>query len=107
MRLRRGCRSEDAAAGVTTTNEFGVGCWRLIERFGVEQDGSLRACDNAKQGRQNECARVGDRLLCEKADLPALMADMLYRLCGGEARCKACTDDLEKAYWRVPNAHAA
>ncbi len=81
---------------------YGVGGYRLIERFGVEQNGALRACDNAKDGRQNECSDVGDRLLCERADLPALMADLLYRLCGGEAQVRACTDDLEKAYWRVP-----
>ena len=95
-------------ASFTTADEldrlYGVGGWRLIERFGVEQNGALRACDNAKSGRQNECSRVGDRLLCERADLPALMADLLYRLCGGEAKVRACTDDLEKAYWRVPNS---
>jgi hypothetical protein len=84
--------------------EFGVGGWRLIERFGVEQNGAVRACDNAKEGRQNECSDVGDRLLCERADLPALMADLMYRLCGGAARVAACTDDLEKAYWKVPNS---
>ena len=73
VKVLRGCdeaaaRSEDAAAKVTTTNEFGVGRWRIIERFGVEQDGPLLACDNAKQGRQNECARVGDRLLPAGSD---------------------------------------
>ena len=37
--------------------EFGAGQWRLIERFGVDQDDALRACDNAKLGRQRVLPR--------------------------------------------------
>jgi hypothetical protein len=95
-------------ASFTTLEElnvkFGSGGYRLIERFGVEQNGSIRACDNAKGGMQNECSAVRDKLRCEAADFPAVMADLLFRLCGPRARCKGCTDDLEKAYWRVPNS---
>ena len=75
-------------------------------RFAVEQNDAIRACDNAKGSKHNACKSVGDKLLhvCEKADMPQALAELFYTLLGGEAECRGCTDDIEKAYWRVPNS---
>ena len=83
---------------------FGPGAWRALERFGVPQESGLRACDNAKAGQQNECSSVGERLRCETADFPAVMADLFFEAIGPAAKCRGGTDDQEKAYWRVANS---
>ena len=36
--------------------------------------------------------------------MPQVLAELFYTLLGGEADCRGCTDDIEKAYWRVPNS---
>ena len=35
---------------------FGVGCWRAMRRFGVEQGDDIRACDDAKENLRVQCS---------------------------------------------------
>ena len=83
---------------------FGPGKWRVLERFCVPQNGDIRACDNAKASLHNSCTVVPDKLICETVDFPGLVAAEFYRAMGPTARCRACADDLEKAYWRLANS---
>ena len=83
---------------------FGPGRWRVLERFSVPQNGDIRACDNAKASLHNSCTAVPDKLICETVDFPGLVAAEFFRVMGPSARCRACADDLEKAYWRLANS---
>ena len=55
-----------------------AGKWRAMVRFAVEKNDAIRACDNAKGSKHNVCTSVGDKLLCEKADMPQALAELFY-----------------------------
>ena len=50
--------------------------WRCMTRFAVLQDGAIRACDNAKSSRHNACTSVAEKLMCEPADFPSIVAGL-------------------------------
>ena len=83
---------------------FGVGCYRAMRRFGVEQNDDIRACDDAKENLANAGSGQHDRLRCQSADFPARMADLFARRMGRQHRGWSLihgSDDLDCAYRRV------
>eukprot|EP00965_Chrysotila_dentata_P113818 3762284-Pleurochrysis_carterae.AAC.1 len=49
---------------------FGKGRLRAIRRFGVQQNGKTRRCDNAEASLQNASASMHECLSSETADFP-------------------------------------
>jgi hypothetical protein len=87
---------------------YGVGCWRAMRRFGVEQEGAaLRVCDDAAESLHNDASNQRDKLRCQSADFPARVADRFAAHMGRGSRGWSLlhgTDDLDAAYRRVLTA---
>ena len=83
---------------------YGDGCWRSFRCFGVEQNGSLRACDDAAESLHNDSSSQYDKLRCNTPDSPARAADCFAERIGRGARgwsLELSTDDLDCAYRRA------
>jgi hypothetical protein len=79
--------------------------WRCMVRFPVEQGDSWRGCDDADKSQHNDATSTWETIRCINSDMPARLATMMYdRWKGSPHKVCAGTDDLHKAYWRVPNA---
>lgn len=86
---------------------YGVEYWRAIRRFGVWQNGKLRACDDAKESLHNAAATVHDKMRTQSADFPARVADLFAQKIGRGTRGWSLvhgTDDLDAAYRRILTA---
>ena len=76
---------------------------RCLLRFGVQQGGKLRGCDDGALCGHNERTQMHETIHCIRADFPAALAREFYKLCPADV-CKLGTDDVEAAYRRVLNA---
>ena len=86
---------------------YGEGFWRAMRRFGVEQGGKLRACDDAAESLHNAGSTQHDKLRCQAADFPARAADRFAERIGRDSRGWSLihgTDDVDAAYRRVLTA---
>ena len=86
---------------------YGAGTYRAMLRFGVLQNGKVRACDNARASLHNDGTSTFESLVCEGADFPA-RACMLYARLARELEVPmptmaGGTDDLADAYRHVPS----
>ena len=75
---------------------------RCLLRFGVEQGGKLRGCDDGARCGHNERTKMGETIHCVGADLPAIIAREFAKWV--DAECWEGTDDVEAAYRRVLNS---
>ena len=79
--------------------------WRCMVRFPVEQGDSWRGCDDADKSQHNDATTTWETIRCITSEMPARLATMMYDRWGGSPHVvHGGTDDLHKAYWRVPNA---
>ena len=96
---------------------FGDGHWRAMRRNGVWQKGKCRPCDDTAELLHNFGTVMHERLVCESADFPAVVAALYseanaplstkdWQLFGGSddieaafrrAMCGACTSLLSSA----------
>ena len=92
---------------------YGEGFWRAMRRFGILQNGKVRACDNARRSRHNAATRRAERMQCETADFPARVAAAFRRAqrrpsskwaSRAALEMLSGTDDLADAYRHIPNA---
>ena len=79
-----------------------AGC-RLMRRFGVEQDGGVRACDNAAKSGHNKCTGCPESIFTESADFPIEAAALFARGLGidGTWSMNSATCDAVAAYRRL------
>ena len=95
-----------------------LGCWQVLAAFAVEQGvdefgaPKYRRCDNAKASRTNECLDSCERISCEEASFPALVASLFSDEFPGDLKdcpLTMCTDDVDSAYRRLAcrNAEAS
>ena len=75
---------------------------RCLLRFGVEQGGKLRGCDNGALCGHNDRTRMGETIHCIGADFPAMIAREFAKWVDSE--CWIGTDDVEAAYRRILNS---
>ena len=75
---------------------------RCLLRFGVEQGGKLRGCDDGARCGHNQRTRMGETIHCVGADLPATIAREFAKWV--TSACWIGTDDVEAAYRRVLNS---
>jgi hypothetical protein len=75
---------------------------RCLLRFGVEQGGKLRGCDDGARCGHNDGTKMGETIHCVGADLPAIIAREFAKWTDSE--CWVGTDDVEAAYRRVLNS---
>ena len=79
--------------------------WRCMVRFPVEQGDSWRGCDDADRSQHNDATTTSETIRCITSEMPARLAAMMYdRWSGSPHVVHGGTDDLHKAYWRVPNS---
>ena len=83
---------------------FGKGKWRAMRRFGVQQNGKIRPCDNAKASLHNASTSMHERLSSETADFPIRAAALFSSLADVSDTMSfgIGTEDLEAAYRRFP-----
>eukprot|EP00965_Chrysotila_dentata_P031022 1032921-Pleurochrysis_carterae.AAC.1 len=60
--------------------QFGKGKWRAMRRFGVQQNGKIRPCDNAKASLHNASTCMHERLSSETEDFPIRAAALFSSL---------------------------
>ena len=75
---------------------------RCLVRFGVEQGGKLRGCDNGAFCGHNARTRMSETIHCIGADFPAIIAREFAKWV--ESECWIGTDDVEAAYRRILNS---
>lgn len=105
---------EECAAGLMAgpfTREqldtaYGKGAWRAMHRFGVLQNGKIRACDNARTSLHNAATSTFERLACDVPDFAARVCAAfaeLARAAGSRMpEMSGGTEDLADAYRHVP-----
>ena len=83
-------------------------------RQGFDEFGEpkCRRCDNAKASRTNECLDSCEKISCEEASFPALVASLFSDAFPGDLKdcpLAMCTDDVDSAYRRLAcrNAEAS
>ena len=82
---------------------------RCLLRFGVEQGGKLRGCDDAALCGHNDRTQMHETIHCIGADFPAAVARAFANWDNGEGEqeCAMCwigTDDVEAAYRKILNS---
>ena len=82
---------------------FPDGCWPS-RRFGVQQKGSIRPCDDNRESGLNSSAEAFETISPDTADLPAAIADVFYSLLGDQATLQGGCDDWRKAYRQIPTS---
>ena len=75
---------------------------RCLLRFGVEQGGKLRGCDDGARCGHNKRTRMGETIHCIGADFPAIVAREFAKWV--DCQCWIGTDDVEAAYRRILNS---
>jgi hypothetical protein len=75
---------------------------RCLVRFGVEQGGKLRGCDNGAFCGHNARTRMSETIHCIGADFPAIIAREFAKWV--ESECWIGTDDVEAAYRLILNS---
>ena len=91
---------------------YGRGKWRAMARFGILQNGKVRACDNAKASYHNRGTGRGEKMACETADFPARTSACFRRSATAAAGgtepprldMQSGTDDMRDAYRHLPCA---
>jgi len=84
---------------------FGPRHWRALRRFGVWQKGKCRPCNDAAESLHNYWTVMHERLKCDSADFPAVVAALFSK--AGAPLGKASwqllsgTDDIKSAYRRA------
>ena len=90
---------------------YGEGYWRAMRRFGILQNGKIRACDNARRALHNAATRRVERMACESPDFPARVAAAFHRAqrrpqskwaSRDALEMLSGTDDLADAYRHCP-----
>lgn len=81
----------------------GPRAFRAMIRFGVEQSGKLRPCDNARSSLHNLATTLHERLVLESADFPARAAALYAELMGDSVAFAFAlgTEDIASAYRRM------
>ena len=82
---------------------YGEGLCRAMRRFGVEQNGGTRVCDNAAKSGHNKCTGHPERIVCESADFPIEAAGLFASILGldGTWSMNTATCDVVAAYRRL------
>jgi hypothetical protein len=75
---------------------------RCLLRFGVEQGGKIRGCDNGAFCGHNDRTRMRETIHCVGADFPSVVAREFAKWV--ESECRVGTDDVEAAYRRILNS---
>ena len=85
---------------------WGYGRWRPMPRFGLWQNGKLRAIDDALSSMHNAITRTRENLRCCRADFPLRVARSLAIRFGRGRRfaMHVGTDDIASAYRLIPTA---
>jgi hypothetical protein len=86
---------------------FGRGAWRAMLRFAVEQNGKIRACDDAAESLHNASTSQIDKLRTANPDFPLRVARLFHKSVPsslGRWTLVHGTMDLESAYRRVLTA---
>ena len=82
---------------------FPDGYWPS-RRFGVEQKGSIRPCDNNRESCLNDTVDATEAISPDTADMPSVIADLFYRLLGTATDLRGGCDDWKKAYRQIPTS---
>ena len=82
---------------------YGPGKCRVMRRFGVEQAGGVRACDNGAKSGHNRCTGCPERIFTEGADFPLEAGALFSRKLGidGTWSILTSTCDAVAAYRRL------
>ena len=73
-------------------------------RFGVEQKGAVRPCDDNRESRLNDTVDAVDAISPDTADVPATVSSLFYELLGSGAVLMGGCDDWKKAYRQIPTS---
>ena len=76
---------------------FPGGYWPT-RRFGVEQKGSVRPCDDGRESDQNSATSEHETITNSSAELPSAIASLFYSALGPRCRLRGGSDDWRKAY---------
>ena len=76
---------------------FPTGYWPT-RRFGVEQKGAVRPCDNGRESKQNSASSQRETITNTTAELPASIASLLFAILGDRCHLRGGSDDWRKAY---------
>ena len=70
----------------------------LSRRFGVEQKGAVRPCDNGREAQQNAASSQHETITNTTAELPASIASLFFARLRDQCRLRGGSDDWRKAY---------
>ena len=80
--------------------------FRAMKRFAIDQNGKIRACDNARDSVHNSCTSVFERLECETPDWPARVLKEFQKVANETGiplpAMIAGTEDWPNAYRAIP-----
>ena len=76
--------------------------FRAMRRFGIEQHGSIRACDNARTAEHNAVTTRLEHMINETADFPARAAATFADVVGRPVVMLGGTSDVAAFYRQVP-----
>ena len=82
---------------------FPGGFWPS-RRFGVEQKGDVRPCDNNRESHLNDSVDATEAISPDTADMPSVIADLFFRLLGSATDLRGGCDDWKKAYRQIPTS---
>ena len=89
-------------------NEFGVGGWRAIGRFAVQQNGKVRPVDDGSASRHNEATFTSETISLPSFEFPALVSSYVIEVCDelgvDPVPFLLALDDVDSAYRRVPTS---
>jgi len=100
--VRTGCFLRLAGYG-DVMELFPDGHWPS-RRFGVEQKGVVRPCDDNRESRLNDTVDAAEAISPDTADMPATVSSLFYELLGSEAVLMGGCDDWKKAYRQIPTS---
>jgi len=88
--------------------EFGVGRWRPIGRFPVEQNGKIRPVDDGSASLHNAATFTSETITLPTYEFPALVASYVIEVCRelgiDPLPFLLGLDDIDAAYRRVPTS---
>jgi len=93
--VRTGCFLRLAGYG-DVMELFPDGHWPS-RRFGVEQKGVVRPCDDNRESRLNDTVDAAEAISPDTADMPATVSSLFYELLGSEAVLMGGCDDWKKS----------
>ena len=86
--------------------KYGRGGWRAMRRFGVRQNGKIRAVDDGKSSSSNAATYMLETVVLPTFEFPAIIAQYIAAATSGKSipEMEIGADDLFSAYRRVPTS---